>query len=128
VGSLGDVVFEVSHDTVETIDNITWSSGAKWEEHDRHLQDPALEYTGMEADQMEFEIVLSRYLGVNVMEEIKRLFRYEREGIPLPLVIGNKAYGKYRWIIESTSRKFDVTGPAGPEKATVRLSLKGYTK
>lgn len=100
IGSLGDVVFQVSRDTVMTIDNIQWNSGAKWEEHQRHLQDPAMEFVGMEADEMSFEIYLSRTLGVDPMEQIVKLFTYERNGTLLPLTIGNKKYGKYRWVIK----------------------------
>ena len=128
IGSLGDVVFEVSDSTALTIENIRWSSSAKWETHARHLKDPALEYTGMDEDRMEFDVVLSRYLGVDVMERILTLFEYERNGTPVPLTIGSKGYGKYRWVIRSTERTFNVTGPNGPEKVTVHLSLAGYTR
>lgn len=127
VGSLGDVVFQVSRDTVMTIDNIQWDSGARWEEHQRHMKDPALEYTGMESDKMAFDIYLSRNLGVDPMEQIVKLFAYERNGTILPLIIGNKAYGKYRWVIKNTTRKFQVTDQIGVSSITVGLSLKGYT-
>lgn len=127
VGCLGDVVFQVSEDTILTIDNIQWNSGAKWEEHERHLKDPALEYVGMEADEMSFDIYLSKTLGVDPMKQIVTLFTYERNGTLLPLTIGNKAYGKYRWVIVSTTRKFEVTDQAGVSSVTVGLNLKGYT-
>lgn len=127
IGSLGDVVFEVSRDTVMTIDNIQWKSGANWEEHKRHRKDPALEYTGMKADEMAFDIYLSRTLGVDPMKQIVTLFTYERNGTKLPLTIGNKAYGKYRWVITDTTRKFEVTDQIGVSSVTVSLSLKGYT-
>lgn len=128
IGCLGDVIFEVSRTTVKTLNNIQWNSGARWEAHERHLGDPALEYVGMEADQIKFDVYLSKALGVNPMEEIVKLFEYERNGTTLPLVIGNKAYGKYRWIIESTTRKFEQTDPTGVVAVTVSLSLKAYTR
>lgn len=127
IGSLGDVVFQVSKKTVLTIDNIQWNSGAKWEEHARHMKDPALEYVGMEADQMSFDIYLSRTLGVDPMKQIVTLFGYERNGTLLPLTIGNKSYGKYRWVITKTTRKFEVTDQIGVSSVTVGLSLEGYT-
>ncbi len=128
VGSLGDVVFQVSSKTVLTLDNIQWNSGARWEEHKRHMRDPALEYTGMEADEMSFDIYLSRTLGVDPMEQIVMLFNYERTGRLLPLTIGNKGYGKYRWVITKTTRKFEVTDQIGVSSVTVGLTLKGYTR
>jgi len=128
VGSLGDVIFTVSDETVMTLENIVWSSSATWQEHERHLKDPALEYVGMGADEMSFDIKISVYLGVSVMDQIVKLFTYEREGRLLPLTIGKKAYGKYRWVILNTQRKFDHVGKYGLESATVSLKLKGYTK
>lgn len=128
VGCLGDVVFTVSRKTVMTLDNIQWNSGSKWEEHARHLKDPALEYTGMEADQMSFDIYMSKNLGVDPMKQIVTLFKYERNGTLLPLIIGTKAYGKYRWVIMSTTRKFEQTDPSGLTSVTVGLTLKAYTE
>ena len=127
IGCLGDVVFQVSKDTVMTISNIQWKSAARWEEHQRHMKDPALEYTGMEADQMSFDIYLSRNLGIDPMKQVVQLFQYEREGRTLPLVIGSKAYGKYRWVITETTRKFEVTDPKGVSSMTVSVNLKAYT-
>lgn len=128
VGCLGDVVFEVSRNSVLTPDNIQWNSGAKWEAHERHLRDPALEFVGLEADEMSFEIYLSRTLGVDPMKQIVKLFSYERKGTLLPLVIGTHAYGRYRWVITKTTRKFQVTDQLGVSSVTVGLSLKGYTR
>lgn len=128
VGCLGDVVFTVSRETVMTLNNIQWNSGAKWEEHVRHLKDPALEYTGMEADQMSFDIYMSKNLGIDPMKQIVTLFKYERNGTLLPLIIGTKAYGKYRWVIVSTTRKFEQTAPSGLTSVTVGLTLKAYTE
>lgn len=128
IGCLGDVVFEVSRNSVLTPDNIQWNSGAKWEAHERHLRDPALEFVGLEADEMSFEIYLSRTLGVDPMKQIVKLFSYERKGTLLPLVIGTHAYGRYRWVITKTTRKFQVTDQLGVSSVTVGLSLKGYTR
>lgn len=128
IGCLGDVVFEVSRNSVLTPDNIQWNSGAKWETHERHLRDPALEFVGLEADEMSFEIYLSRTLGVDPMKQIVKLFSYERKGTLLPLVIGTHAYGRYRWVITKTTRKFQVTDQLGVSSVTVGLSLKGYTR
>lgn len=33
VGCLGDMVFEVSEETIETIDNVTWSGSARYSAH-----------------------------------------------------------------------------------------------
>lgn len=67
-------------------------------------------------------------LGVDPMKQIVKLFSYERKGTLLPLVIGNHAYGRYRWVITKTTRKFQVTDQLGVSSVTVGLSLKGYTR
>lgn len=128
IGCLGDVIFTVSNDHVLTIENMQWKSGANYQEHDRHLKDPALEYTGMRADEISFDIHLSKNLGVDVLEQIVTLFQYEREGRLLPLVLGRKAYGKYRWVITDTNRKMTYFDGAGNmTTADVSLQLRGYT-
>lgn len=129
VGCLGDVIFEVSREKIETVNKMVWSSGAKWESHNRHLKDPMLEYVGMESDEIKLEIHLSAMLGVDPMEEISKLFQYEREGRLLPMVLGDHAYGKYRWVIESTERTIDYfDGQGNLISADVSLNMKGYVK
>lgn len=130
IGYLGDVVFEVGHERVLTPENgISWDSGANITEHDRHNTHPAVEFTGIEADKMTLKIHLSAFLGVDPMKMIWKLFDYEREGTLLPLVIGNHAYGMYRWVIKSTSRVLKHHDNAGNlMDADVTLNLVGYTK
>lgn len=129
IGCLGDVIFSVSNDQVLTIENMVWKSGANYQAHDRHLKDPALEFTGTGTDEISFDMHLSAYLGVDPMEQIVKLFEYEREGRLLPLVIGSKAYGKYRWVIVDTGREvkhFD--GKGNVLSVDLSLKLKSYTR
>jgi hypothetical protein len=129
VGCLGDVIFTMSKEKMETINDMIWSSGAKWEEHNRHLMEPLLEFAGREADEISFTIHLSVFLGVDPMEEITRLFEYERNGTLLPMILGEHSYGKYRWVIVSTQRTLNHFDGAGDLiSADVDLSLKSYVK
>ena len=127
IGCLGDVIFTVARGKVLTPENVQWGSSANHQEHDRHLYSPALEFTGLGADEMSLKIHLSRYLGVEPMEQIVKLFAYEREGTLLPLVIGNHAYGRYRWVIVSTQRDLKhFDGDGNLVEVDVNLKLKGY--
>lgn len=129
IGCLGDVVFTVSHEQVLTVENMVWKSGVNYQEHDRHLKDPALEYTGMRADEISLDIHLSKHLGVDPLEQIVTLFKYEREGRLLPMVLGQKAYGKYRWVITDTTRKLEqFDGNGDLISADVSIQMKGYTR
>lgn len=127
IGTLGDIVFKVSRKQVKTFDDMKWESSAKYATHDRHLKDVLLEYTGTDADSISFTVYFSAFLGVNPMREITKLLDAERKGQIMRLVIGSKAYGKNKWVIEKTSKsleRFDHKGNLLIAKVSV--SLKAY--
>lgn len=129
IGCLGDIAFKVSSDMVRTISNVTWSGSANYNTHARHLTDSLTEFTGLAPDEMTFEIVLSAFLGVDPMADLVKIWEYERKGQVLPLVIGSKAYGKYRWVIKShkvTMQTFSGNGDLMAAK--VSISLLEYIK
>lgn len=129
IGCLGDIAFQVSADMVRTVSNMTWSGSANYNAHSRHLTDALTEFTGLAPDEMTFDIVLSAYLGVNPMTDINKIWEYERKGQALPLVIGSKAYGKYRWVIKSHKIKMETFSGSGDlMSATVSISLLEYIK
>ena len=130
IGCLGNVIFVVSREKILTPGNgVEWNSGAKWAEHDRHMQSPALEFTGLEADSIVLPIHLSKLLGVDPMKQIWELFDYERNGTPVSLTIGNHAYGRYKWVIKNSDRTLErFDGKGNLLVAEISLSLKGYVK
>ena len=124
LGALGDIVFEVSDDTAKTLSNLSWGGTASYATHKRHGYHSMTEYTGIGADTISFDMILSAYLGVNPQAVLSQLFIYERAGTTLPFVLGNKAYGKYRWVITKHSMKsqfFDGAGDLTQCKVTVSL-------
>lgn len=129
IGCLGDIAFQVSADMVRTISDMTWSGSANYTTHSRHLTDALTEFTGLAPDEMTFDIVLSAYLGVNPMTDLAKLWEYERKGQALQLVIGSKAYGKYRWVIKSHKISMQTFSGSGElMAATVSVSLLEYIK
>lgn len=129
IGCLGDIAFKVSSDMVRTISNVTWSGSANYNTHARHLTDALTEFTGLAPDEMSFDIVLSAFLGVDPMTDLVKIWEYERKGQALPLVIGSKAYGKYRWVIKSHKVKMEhFDGNGNVLSATVSISLLEYIK
>lgn len=113
VGCLGEIVFQVSDETVKTINNMQWSGSVRFATHQRHLQNALTEFCGVDPDKMSFEITLMEELGVDPMVELVQLWTYERAGEALPLVIGEKPYGKYRWTIlnhKMTAKYHDYKG------------------
>lgn len=129
VGCLGDIIFEVSSKTVETLDNVVWSGSAQYSTHQRHLHNALTEFVGLDPDKMTFDIILLAYLGVNPITEVVKLWNYERTGKAVPLVIGNKGYGKYRWSVVSHTMKMQTFDPDGDvASATVSVSLQEYLR
>ena len=129
IGALGEVVFEVSSETVQTIKDMQWSGSAGWAVHSRHLEHALTEFTGLEPDQLSFSIYLSAYLGADVWAELGRIWDYERRGVPVTLVIGDHAYGKYRWSVVSHSVKGERYDREGNlTAATVSVKLQEYLR
>ena len=129
IGCLGDIIFEVSDKTIKTIDKFTWSGSVSIQTHSRHLDNSLQEFTGIDPDGITFSIELSSYLGVNPMDEIVKIFNYERAAQSVPLTIGNKVYGKYRWLINShkiTGKHYDGEGDV--TWAAVDVTLTEYLK
>ena len=129
IGCLGDIAFQVSADTVRTISAMTWSGSANYSTHSRHLTDALVEFTGLAPDAISFDVILSAYWGVSPMADIVKIWDYERSARALPLVLGSKAYGKYRWVINSHKIKMQTfDGHGNLTSATVSLSLTEYTE
>lgn len=128
-GCLGDIVFQVSEQTVRTISGMKWSGSARYSTHQRHNGNALTEFTGIDPDRMSFDIILAAHLGVKPRDEAAKLFAYERSGKTLPLVIGDTAYGKYRWTILSHEMKAELHDRQGTvTMATLSVELQEYLK
>lgn len=127
VGCLGEIVFQVSDEIVKTINNMQWSGSVRFATHQRHLQNALTEFTGVDPDKMSFDIDLVEELGADPMVEMVKLLEYERAGEAAPLVIGEKAYGKYRWTILSHKMKTKAHDYKGSVSCvTVSVNLQEY--
>lgn len=129
IGCLGEILFEVSPDVIQTLRDATWSGSVSISTHQRHLQNTLQEFVGVDADSFTFNIRISRYLGADPLSVLNTIFDYERNGTALCLVIGEKMYGKYRWLIKkhkATLEHYDKNGNL--VGADVSLTLTEYTK
>lgn len=134
IGYMGEssskgIVFQVSDQMVRTLENFKWSGSVRYSIHNRHNYHALTEYTGMDPDKITFDMQLLAEHGVNPMDEVKRLWKYEREGIAVALTIGTHNYGKYRWNIVShemvtkyTDKHGDIAG------AVVSVTLQEYLR
>lgn len=107
VGCLGDIIFQVDESVIYTIDKFKWSGKATIGIHHRHNNNALTEFGGVEPDNISFGVYLSDDFllnaGSNVLAEITKVWTYERTGRTLPLTIGNRGYGKFRWLITEHS-------------------------
>ena len=127
VGCLGDVIFTVSRSVVRTLDNMTWSGSARYATHERHLTHALTEFTGLDPDEITFDILLSADLGVDPITEVVKLWNIERSARAVPLTVGTKGYGKYRWNIVNHKMKMKTFyGNGDVHTATVSVSLQEY--
>lgn len=129
IGSLGDLVFSVSDNTVKTFDKMSWDFSADYATHDRHIKADLLEYKGPGIETISFSMVLSVFLGVNPLKEIKKLRKMVRKGYAERLVIGGKVYGSYKWVMQKGTvdfQRFDNKGNLWAAK--IKVTLKEYPK
>lgn len=129
VGTLGDIVFQVSESTILTMRSIKWTESADYSTHKRHGGTTLNEFVGSGVGSISFSIRLSEFLGVNVVEQLKIIMQYMRKGETLRLVIGRKVYGRYRWVITKTSTTMEYCDKKGNlTQADVQLTLSEYIK
>ncbi len=127
IGCLGNIVFQVSESTVRTLDNMTWSGSVRYAVHERHLTDALTEFVGLDPDKITFDMMLCADLGVDPITEAVKIWDIERSGQAVPLTIGTKAYGKYRWnVIKHTMKPSAYYRNGDVHTATVSVSLQEY--
>lgn len=123
------IPFAISREVFRTPNNMTWSGSARYSTHERHATHALTEFTGLDPDNFTFDMLLTAEIGVDPMEELKKLWAFERSGEALGLVIGGHAYGKYRWTIQKHEIKLNYTDKLGRLYAVeVSVELLEYLK
>ncbi len=128
-GCFGRMFFMVNSAVVKTIDNAVWGGSARYSTHQRHLTDALTEFTGIDPDTFSFDLTLYYGFGVDIQEELGRLWKYEREGLPQSLVLGDKIYGKHKWVVKKHQikmRSYDKHGSLA--LAVVSVDLMEYLR
>ena len=123
------IQFIVSREVFRTPKNLKWSGSARYATHERHNTHALTEFTGLDPDRFSFDILLTAEMGVDPLKEVVKIWNYERDSEALGLVIGGKAYGKYRWNIKNHETKIEYTDKAGDMYAVeVTVELLEYLK
>lgn len=103
IGCLGDVVFQVSSDTVRTFEDFSRTTRANYVDHPVAGGKEASEFTGPSLDEVTFSIQLNASLGISPEDEMDALRAMAEEGSAHLLLIGNrpKGYFTIRQLAES---------------------------
>lgn len=130
VGCLGDFQFSVSSDYVKTFTGLSLSASARYSTHARHGSTALVEFTGVDPAEISFDVYLDQTLGISdVMREVDKLRRITENAEVRPLVIGNRSYGGYRWVVTSYKVEPQSYGRYGAvTSAKVSLTLREYLK
>lgn len=123
------IPFIVSREVFRTPKNMKWGGSARYATHERHATHALTEFTGLDPDSFSFDMLLTAELGVDPMEELVKIWGYERDAEAVGLVIGGHGYGKYRWTVKKHETKMEYTDIAGDLYAVeVSVELLEYLK
>jgi phage protein U len=129
IGSLGDVVFEVSSESIRTFDALNIQLSAKYAQHDIHGRKGLLEFTGLDPAKLSFKIRLDAALGLMPKDELTALRGILEAGKAVPFVLDGEPQGWHLWVIESLSEEHKVLNNSGTLiLAEVSLNLKEYVE
>lgn len=129
VGAFGDILFEVSDETVRTFRELQHDKKGRWAVHEVMGSKPVSEFIGPDLDEINFPIVLNAlFLGGNtVEEELERIGNMVNRGMVSTLVIADMIVGKfYLESMGSATRHFGGKGEKLVTETT--LHLKEYVE
>ncbi len=124
IGTLGSIVFEVSHKKVLTLQELKRSSRARYATHQIISMKPKVEYLGPELSEIDFQITLGKQLGTDPLVEIKKIKKIIESGKEQRLMIGSEDFGNF--VIESMSEDWQHFSQTSLFHAVVSLKLKEY--
>lgn len=125
VGSLGDIVFEVSTPgRMVTPTDFKRDRKARFAEHQVVGALPRLEFLAPELATISLNIRLRADMGVNPMEEADRIGVLCKEGQALRLILSGYNFGFY--VLESFSQQVKHASGSDIFSVDMSLSLKEY--
>lgn len=123
IGTLGDIVFEVSSERVRTFESLSRTGNARYQQHDVISTKPVLEFIGLGIDAISLSVRLDAGLGVNPVKEMTQIRDYMRAGERLPLIIGGRLLNDF--VIEQVDETWErVDNRGNPIIIKATLSLK----
>ena len=129
IGSLGDVVFEVSSEKVQTFKDLKRNSAARIATHEIIGQKPILEFIAPGLEEISFTMHLNIGLGVNIKETLDLLRTMRDGGRVVDLIIAGEPITDNKWLVTSLSESVNFTdGEGNLLSVDVEVSLKEYLR
>jgi phage protein U len=127
IGTIGDIVFEVSSERVHTFDGLIQRTGGRWEDHQPIGAPVRPEFLGPDQGVMEFNIKLHASLGVNPKTEKEKIEAMVISGHHAPFMLGNAPIGEGNWYIATCETTHEIIDNAGRLlKASLHITLREH--
>ena len=128
VGTLGQIVFEVSDQKILTFDGMTRDVSGRWTEHEVMGVKPKPEFLGPGNQKIALPITLSAGLGVRPRKMLEMVERMVESGDAEYLIINCRPVGKNPFCISSSSETWgDMYSHGELAKASLTITLEEYT-
>ncbi|MDL2280314.1 phage tail protein [Selenomonadales bacterium OttesenSCG-928-I06] len=129
IGSLGEIVFEVSGEKIQTFKDMKRSSSARVATHEILGQKPMLEFIGPGLEDITFNIKLSQSLGVDIDDSLEKLRSMRDEGKIEFFIVAGEPVTDNKWLVLSLSEATNYTDGTGKALSVdVDVALKEYVE
>ena len=123
--SYGKITFKVTEKEIKIFNDFSISRKARYVAHERINNKPLLQFMGLDADSISFNMQLVQGLTGDVSDDLKTLQDMFKKGEANPLFLGSKKLGSF--VIESISEAYSMVDNLGNlEVVNINLSLREY--
>ena len=125
LASYGKITFKVTEKEIKIFNDFSISRKARYVAHERINNKPLLQFMGLDADSISFNMQLVQGLTGDVSDDLKTLQDMFKKAEVHPLFLGQKKLGSF--VIESMSEAYSMMNNFGNlEIVNVSLSLREY--
>lgn len=125
IGSYGKITFKVTEKEIKIFNDFSISRKARYVAHERINNKPLLQFMGLDADTISFNMQLVQGLTGDVSDDLKSLQDMFKKAEVHPLFLGQKKLGSF--VMESISEAYSMMDNFGNlEIVNVSLSLREY--
>ena len=125
--TLGDIVFQVSADTVQTISEWVHTARGRWAIHNVLGTKPRAEFIGPGQNEITMNITLFSEFGVNPRDVYGEIGTFILKGKHAPLILGERPIGNGEWYIDENESEFKyIDGLGEVHSIIMNASFKEY--